>query len=192
MNAIRELHSEHELIGRMLEVIDHVADRISDNRPVVAMDMARILEFLDGYVGRLHTAKEQEALFPLLAESDAGLVYGVIGRLLIEHGQSRLAVAHLFQSALTLDTHDKRGADDLADTMREYSTLMRRHIALEETEAFEAGESELTPDDHIYLCAQFERLERERLGDSGQQHYLGLIEQLERSYGREEPFIYSR
>src|SRR3972149_4089442 len=72
MRAIDDLKTEHELIGRVLTILEAEVESIDRGKAPRPDMLSDALTFIPGFAARCHQGKEERPLFPALSEkSDA-------------------------------------------------------------------------------------------------------------------------
>lgn len=176
MSATTVLREEHVAILRMADVMETLAGRLGPGESVGATQLQKVDAFLDGFIG-CHQAKEEELLFPAIMGSDAPVVFGVMGRLVADHGKGRLART-VIDDALRAGV-TPGAASSLAAVLEEYAGDIRRHIALEETECFDVADRALFPEVQDSLEQGYDDIERERFGESQHVEFHAMLVSLE-------------
>jgi len=108
LSAIEMLEDEHRLIMRMVKLLPIIQQRVEEGRKLPEVLMT-IVDFFQVYTDKSHHAKEEEALFPLLAKRGVRLEGCPIGVLHNDHEQGRVlmktlrvAIQSYVEGALTL------------------------------------------------------------------------------------------
>jgi len=183
VSVTAELIAEHRIIDRMVEVIDHLAREIGAGRSVAGEELRQVLDFIENFADRCHHAKEDETLFPLLAErgvpDEKG---GPIGTMSSEHERSRALTREIAANLELYDSGDTGAAKVIADSAAAYARLLRPHLDKEEEVLFAIAEEVLTDEDTAKLVVAFAQLEEEHLGPDGKDRYIELVEELESRY----------
>jgi hemerythrin-like domain-containing protein len=162
------LMQDHKIILRALDVVQHMAARVENNKPVAPEDVETILGFLRAFEDNYHQAKEESALFPELMRTCAGNE-ARLRHMIFEHDQERSLVEGL-EDAL----HTQKGtlfvqmANSLVD-------LIRTHIHKEDTILFPTADESLSTEQDEYVCAQLNKFQI----DTG---YLADLRRLEGKY----------
>ncbi len=148
LSAIDELEAEHTVIKRLLSAMDAATPERVD-APFFARAVEVIATFADG----LHHEKEEQYLFPLLAQRGVLVKMGPIGVMLAEREQAREHVARM---------RDLIAADDVVGLCREgrsYVELMRGHILKEDMALFPMARSVLSEKDKAQLREAFDAIQ---------------------------------
>lgn len=130
MNCIDHLMADHKVILRALDVLDHMAGRVQNGKPVESEDVQKLLRFLRAFADSYHQSKEECALFPELMRTSAAN-QGPLRQMIFEHDQERSLVEGLEDALYT-----KHGMDFVYFANR-LTELIRTHIFKEDTALFE-------------------------------------------------------
>jgi CBS domain-containing protein len=178
------LRAEHELIGEVLGVVEMLTARMRVGAAVPMPPVAGAIDFFSTFVEGCHEAKEEEALFPVLA------AYGPpdgasLTALRSEHEEGRWLVGALRPRSgrLRLD-------GTALGLIEAYIALLRQHMANEDTALFPWAEGVLSPPDERRLARAFDRVEEQAVGPGGREVVLALgdaVMQACRAIGSESP-----
>lgn len=142
------LDGEHRIIEKVLTALEATA---SSDVPVSFYE--RAIDFIVHFADGCHHAKEEETLFPMLAQRGIPHEMGPIGVMLEEHRAGREYVAAMRELI--------PGGDlpALGRTARAYAALMRDHIAKEDQVLFPMGRGVLRAEDQAQAAAAFAAVE---------------------------------
>lgn len=85
MKPTDSLKEEYGAIKLMLHVIGAICSRLQSGKEVELSDLDRIVEFIRVFADSCHHGKEEELLFPAMAESGIPVEGCPIGVMLAEH-----------------------------------------------------------------------------------------------------------
>ncbi len=154
-----ELRDEHRIIERVLTVLETSAARLHAGEAVAPETLARARQIIIGFGDSCHHAKEERALFPVIAAKRAIIRRGPVQILTSEHAAGRTLMADL-----------ARGIDEMANgaggatalkAITSYTRMLRRHIEKEEGILFPLADSLLTEAETASMREQFEAVERD-------------------------------
>lgn len=121
---------------------------------------------------KCHHGEEEQVLFPLLREKPLKPPK-IIDVLLREHEKGRPFVRKI-----------KAGAEkEAAEGAREYAALLPDHI-MEENTLFKKANALLDEDEKKELFEEFEKIEREIVGEGKHEEYLEKAKELKEKLGR--------
>lgn len=165
--ASATLREEHQVILRVLEVLETLLERHRRGEPLEAEALGRCLEFFRLFADACHHAKEEDLLFPVLEDRGIPNEGGPIGVMLHEHRMARSLVARMSDELEALAAGGgggggdggKGGGDDGAGRFEavatDYLDLLRQHIAKEDQVLFPMGDGVMTAEDQQELAARF-------------------------------------
>jgi hemerythrin-like domain-containing protein len=171
MQAIDTLRREHEVIVKVLAALERAAEAArpdsargrggpgwpgsSQSAEKVHRELfLKALEFVTGFVQRLHQARE-EVLLRRLAGHE---VPAADER---EHGEIGEFAAACLRALPDAARGDPASRRMLAENAKAYVGILRSHIAREEDDLFDAATRALSEDDDREITAAFGRIERE-------------------------------
>jgi hemerythrin-like domain-containing protein len=176
------LWHEHRLIERVLDVLDQACQAVRDGSlpdPQVFLDVVQFVrDFADGW----HHAKEERQLVDLLDKYHVGRDRVPLAAMLADHEQGRRLVGMLAAAAARLAGGSQAAITDILCAGGLYTTLLRRHIDMEDRELYPQVKAALGPAAAEELTQRF-AAEEGRLGRETWQRALALIESLERRLG---------
>lgn len=173
-SAIFSLDCEHRVIERVLGALDRFAvDPILVPVPV----WARAMDFLSNFADGLHHAKEEEVLFPALAERGLPAQQGPVACMLRDHDAGR-ELRQSMASALPMLGSDPAAARTLTDRTREYVLLMRFHIQKEDTVLFPLADSLFDDPARQRISRRFGEVIEARVNGDDVSRYLAVADEL--------------
>jgi hemerythrin-like domain-containing protein len=176
--ATETLRHEHDAILRMLDATEETARQLTAGGPVEPHVLEGLLEFFRLFADRCHHGKEEDLLFPKLAEKGLPRNMGPIGVMLLEHDQGRALVKQMTHAAADYQAGRDGSAARWAEAARAYTILLREHIAKENNILFVMAERMLSAEEQQELSAQFEAVELEKMGAGTQERLHALMDQL--------------
>jgi hemerythrin-like domain-containing protein len=169
MKCTNLLIQDHKVILRALDVLEHMAERVENDKPVDAGDVMTILGVLRGFADNHHQTKEESALFPEMMKTAAHK--GALDRMIFEHDQERSLVEGLEDALRT------RKGKEFVHFARSLLGILRTHIQKEEQILFPIADEILTVEQDECVCKQLNQFEV----DTG---YLADLRRLEWTYLR--------
>ncbi len=180
MSATEELKHEHRLIERMLAILNMAVARADTGQNLPPEFLPRVIDFIGNFADRCHHGKEEENLFPALEKHGMSRQRGPIAVMLMDHEQGRAYVHGMDEARKRLDAGERSALKDALDNARNYTALLRQHIAREDNILFPMADRLLTSQEQQDLLKKFEEVERERIGVGKHEEYIKLVEDLER------------
>ena len=176
--ATQNLENDHQHILKLIEVMEAIVKitepTISHLEEVVAL----IRQFADG----LHHAKEENLLFPLMAEKGFSLQQGPVAIMLMDHEQGRTFVKGMAENIQLY----KNGATDaltlIYENMTGYCELLTNHIAKENNILFRMADNVFTSENHQSLLSQFSVIDSGSASGNAGSDYVNRINKLANQY----------
>lgn len=171
----QDLIEEHGGIMLMLNIMGKLAQRLRNKEDVDPEHLRKIIEFLQNFADRCHHGKEEGILFPELGESS------LITELLGEHKTGRDYIRGIAESFVK---YEKGNADaiHIAINAEGYIELLTQHIKKENTVLFPIADQDLSSQQQEEIEEQFERLERDVIGEGKHEEYHGWLKELSEIY----------
>jgi hemerythrin-like domain-containing protein len=174
----QDLMHEHEAILIALNVIEKMSDRVRQDKEVDSKDIKEMIRFLRVFADECHHGKEEIYLFPALEEIGVQKEGGPIGIMLAQHKKGRELVN---QIELSLE-NNSISKDAFVESASDYVNLLREHIEKENTLTFPFTDANLPESKQDELMSDFERLEKEVIGDGVHEELDALLEEFSREY----------
>ena len=183
MKSISDLAAEHAIAGRMLHVLDRIADRIEAGQAVDAgATLSAITEFFQVYCERSHYPKEERKLFPAIEAAGLREYRETIADMIRDHSQSRHLSGTMAAAGRRFATGDAAAGTEFAAAAHEYVTLMREHIDREEGVLFPLAEKSLSAEKDENFLTVFGRMDARELGPARVAAIEELMARLEAAY----------
>jgi hemerythrin-like domain-containing protein len=165
MTALDMLTAEHRAIERELDVLVDIAADLEKHAPVPLETAEALVDFLQRVADGVHHRKEEELLFPLLAERGVKPDESVIQPLLQQHESGRFHVRRMREALARLERGDRQAAFEFASYARIYAEMLRSHIQVEDEILYPAAARVLTSSDDQRLRAAFANVGRLQLSE---------------------------
>jgi hemerythrin-like domain-containing protein len=182
VKALDDLKHEHRLIERVLAVLERATQQLERGEEVSPDTLAGALTFVRGFAEGCHHAKEEHGLFPVLSAKSPAIQGGPVRVLTADHEAGRDLMRELERAIEAMRAGRAGGASQACRALRQYTHMLRRHIAKEEEILFPLSEGLLTDEDAESLDEHFERVE-EQTGAGAHKRYEALVEELESAVG---------
>ena len=154
------LKEEHDLILRGLDVLERVARRLDDGKPVARETIEKLVGFFRTFADRCHHGKEEAMLFPALEEAGLPREGGPTGVMCYEHEVGRACVRGIAAAAARM-AEDAAATGEIVQHARQFVPLLRAHIDKENDVLFVMADSILPPEDQRKLCDRYGRFTEE-------------------------------
>ena len=175
MQATMVLRDEHEGVLAMLTVVEAAAYRLRDGKSVPPDLMLNAVDFFRNFVDECHHGKEEQELFPTLAERGIPSEGGPIGVMLAEHEQGRAYIRGMKEAAERYAKGDQKAVPALVENTLGYVKLLREHIEKENTVLFMMADQVLSDTDNTRLNEAFESIEKDHMGPGVHERYHAMI-----------------
>jgi hemerythrin-like domain-containing protein len=176
-SPIEMLEAEHHFIAKVVSAAGLLADKLEAGQSVEAQVFQNIVEFMRVYADKCHHGKEEDLLFPLLAERGVPLRGCPVDALMREHAMGRALVKGLAEAAEAWQIGDASARENLIKNLRGVTELYPNHIWKEDYLLFPMSNKVLSAEDQQKLALEFEQVE-EAVGRELHQRLEQLSEQL--------------
>jgi hemerythrin-like domain-containing protein len=176
---VQDLRDEHGAIFLMLNVMKIVAKRLKDREEVKKEHLAKIVEFLSNFADKCHHGKEEGILFPEVIKDVSNLA--MVNELLGEHKAGRDYIRGIAES-LKYYNIGNPDAYHIATNMEGYIYLLTEHIKKESKSLFPIVDKQIPDNVQIMIEEQFEKLERDVIGEGKHEEYHGWLKDLKKIY----------
>jgi hemerythrin-like domain-containing protein len=150
-DPLDELMDEHRTIEQVLAALEAAAER---ELPVAFYE--RAVDFIVHFADGCHHDKEEALLFPAMEAHGVPTGGGPLGVMLHEHEVGRACVARMRQAIAAGDAAAAR------DAARDYTDLLRAHIAKEDGVLYRIARQVLPAAELASLAERFEAVEASR------------------------------
>jgi hemerythrin-like domain-containing protein len=182
VHPTEQLRQEHELVRMVARAMEREVGYIERTGTVRRVRIARMVDFSAHFTDDCHHHKEEDLLFPVLREREAG-VDAVIGTMLSEHRMGRAAVRAVDGALMDADW-DRSACETVAVNLGVYAELLRLHMAKEELVLFPLAEKLLSDHEMELLAEDFEGFESRETGRGEHERYESLARDLARGADR--------
>jgi hemerythrin-like domain-containing protein len=164
--------TEHRLIEGALDAMDRWLRTVgpgteSDHKA----ELARFVSFIRGFADAYHHGKEEDILFATMVQHGFPRQAGPIAVMLHEHDLGRSLVNTLDELAKQPSTWTEENRDTLAETVREFSALLRQHIRKEDQVLYPMADARLPAPVKDEMFRQFQAFEEQQV-QSGERQRL--------------------
>ncbi|MBI3944441.1 MAG: hemerythrin domain-containing protein [Armatimonadetes bacterium] len=181
MYATQQLRDEHEGIKVVLSVLEHLATQQERGQAVNTGHLDEIVDFLRTFADKCHHGKEEDLLFPALAQAGIPVEGGPIGMMLQEHTLGRGYIQGMVDALAQMKAGRDAGSEFARNALG-YVELLRSHIEKENQVLFAIAEHHLPEAEHVRLAAGFDQVEQERIGPGVHERYHEMIHALRDAY----------
>ena len=160
MEALDLLKQEHDVIERVLDLLQQTVTRIEAGQPVPEGFGPWSVQFFRQFADSCHHSKEEDILFPLLEQRGIPRDGGPIGVMLNEHVIGRDCVGRMDYAAGASPPDDKA----FATAANEYIPMLRQHIYKENNVLFQMARQCMSDEDAADTMEKFRAVEGEKGG----------------------------
>ncbi len=158
-NPIELLEAEHRTIAKVVSAAGLLADKLQAGQSIEAQVFQSVVEFMRLYADKCHHGKEEDLLFPLLAERGVPMRGCPVEALMHEHVMGRALVQGLANAAEAWQTRDLSAREDLIRNLRGIAALYPNHIWKEDYLLFPMSNKVLSEEDQQQLALKFAGVE---------------------------------
>ncbi len=155
MNITKALVDEHVLILKGLDFLRIARDHIEQNQLPSELFFEKAVSFFRNYADKYHHYKEEFLMFGFLARKKEGLMDLEIGSLRLQHETGRESLTKLEKSIQGYSMRNEIAITTLLGNMASFTSVLSRHIFMEDNFFFPMVEKELTSDEKEILFDQF-------------------------------------
>jgi hemerythrin-like domain-containing protein len=148
------LIEEHRGFKLMLSVLEAMALRLEQRREVAPRMVADVLDFFEKFSDR-HHAREERALFPVLALHGMNRDQTVVHALLVQHDAGRVYYGKLRSDQARMLAGEPAAADGFVSHALAYCELIREHIRIEDEYFYALADQLLTEAEQQDVVAEF-------------------------------------
>jgi len=175
----QKLKDEHQLILRMLALLEQAANRTEAGSFRDYRFYLDGVDFIRNFADRFHHAKEEDILFEALVENGMPRANSPVAAMLMEHDQGRAFVRGM-EGAATRALAGEPGQDEeIVGNARGYLELLREHISKEDEILYPLAERVLPAERRGAIVAGYRRAE-EQAAQGLEEHYRAVVEGYER------------
>ena len=182
-NPILLLEEEHNVIRRVLAVIEQETRRIDTGALPDADLLRQTIQFFAGFADGRHHGKEERFLFAVLASKKDIIRDGPVKVLSSEHESGRYFVKELREGLVQLEAGDQRATARIRRALQLYAQMLHKHIAKEEEILFLLAQVLLSDNEMEELGTEFQGAD-EKEAEGSLEKYLEIVDQLERRESR--------
>jgi hemerythrin-like domain-containing protein len=157
-------------------VLEAMAARLGRRRDVPPRMMTDVLDFFETFSDR-HHAREERALFPVLARHGVGQDQTVVHALLAQHDAGRAYCRKLRNDLARLGAADAAAAGDFVSHALGYCELIREHIRIEDEYFYNLADQLLTQAEHQDVVTEFSAPAPGPAAGADQERFLRMLDE---------------
>ncbi len=169
------LVNEHRGFKAMLSVLEAMAARIGRRGDVPPQMMADVLDFFEMFADR-HHAREERALFPVLARHGVGEDQTVVQALLAQHDAGRAYSRKLRRDQAQLLVGDGSAVDEFVSHALGYCELIREHIRIEDEYFYDLADQLLTEAEQQDMVTEFSSTAGGSAAGAEKERFLSMLD----------------
>ena len=182
MIATKQLTEEHKSIKLMLSIIEEVCKRLESGEKVDPEHLDKIVEFIRIFADKCHHAKEEDFLFPAMEKAGVPKEGGPISVMLTEHDYGREYVRGMSQAITKYKSGDAEASAEIVKNAMGYVELLTQHIYKEDNILYPIADKFLSEERQEELYEEFEKIEKERIGEGTHEKFHDLLHHLQDIY----------
>jgi len=172
------IRNEHRAIAAVVHCFEQILKEVRDDALDPPFDVFElVMRYLAEFPDRFHHPKEDDFLFPALADRDPA-VGEVIHELQQQHEDCVRKTAMLVQMLAAWKAGDADAFKAFDQAAREYIAFQWEHIRLEETQILPAAREKLTETDWEAIDAAFDENDDPIFGANPQAAFNGLFRKI--------------
>lgn len=176
--ATANLEKDHVHILKLTDVMEQIVKTKSAD----LNDITTIVELIRNFADGLHHAKEENLLFPKMAEKGFSPVQGPVAVMLNDHTMGRNFVKGILENMDKYNTGDKQAMDLIYSNMIGYVDLLRAHIAKENNILFRMADNVMSAEEQQSLLNEFKSVENSSSNKGLASYAEGKIDELTTKY----------
>lgn len=182
------LVSEHEMIERAMAVLkDCLAD--IDASAAKPTRMIRAMDFLLEFGDKIHNKKEEDHLFPMMAERGIPIQNGPLGVMLMEHRMERELLSSMIAEAKSLAAASAITRGEYRERGEQYLKIRAEHIWKENDILYAMGRRVLAEEDNAKLLASFAAIDRAVYGPDARSKFEQMLSEAEKGGAAQRKLI---
>ena len=154
--ATQNLEDDHVFILRLIDIMEAMIQQNCTNTDHLELAVNLIRKFADGF----HHAKEEKLLFPLMITKGFSDKQGPVALMLSEHELGRMYTGEMSKNIELAKQGHTTVFIKIYTTMKNYSNLLRNHIAKENNVLFRMADQVLSAVEQQNLLSDFAEAEK--------------------------------
>jgi hemerythrin-like domain-containing protein len=182
MGPIETLIEEHNAVKVLLNVLEVICGRLESNQKVDADHIRGAVHVIRNFADKAHHLKEEDLLFPVMENAGVSREKMLLEEITTEHDLGRGYVRGISDALLPYSIGDDRAGHVIRENAGKYVSLMTSHIGKEEETVFPLAESHLSQADMDRLAREFERVDRDVVGEEKHHEFERILSSLSAAY----------
>ncbi len=171
------LRNDHNLIEKVLSSMKATVSLLKDGKVIPESILLQTIDFTKNFVDVCHHGKEEETLFPALAQTGMPTKMGPIARMLLEHQITKEIASKIEESSKIYFINGN--SDELVRNIEQYIQHVTDHLYKENNRLFMMADARLQSySDQI--DKSLTETEKNKLNELGKtrEYYENIVEQL--------------
>ena len=171
------LRNDHNLIEKVLSSMKAIISLLKDGKVIPESILLQTIDFTKNFVDVCHHGKEEETLFPALAQTGMPTKMGPIARMLLEHQITKEIASKIEESSKNYITNGD--SEELVHNIEQYIQHVTDHLYKENNRLFMMADARLQSySDQI--DKSLTETEKNKLNELGKtrEYYENIVEQL--------------
>lgn len=181
MRPTEILMDEHKAILRLLDVLRKLSQNIQNGNSVSVDIMEKTVDFIRTFADKCHHAKEENVLFKFMEKRGMPRYGGPVEVMLMEHDQGRNYVSKMAEAVEEIKQGNSSASSKYAENAMNFADLLTQHIYKEDNILYPMSEQMMEDGDEKKLLEEFDKSEKERVGEGVHEKYLKLLEEMEKN-----------
>lgn len=165
MNSLSIISNEHRNLGAVLFSMEMLVDEVEAGKHPDFKAFHGLLTYIDRFLEEYHHPKEDQYLFPILAQRCPELT-AVLDERVQEHQDGQKRLVQVLKSLSAYESLGDRERAGFAGSLRRYIDFERRHAMSEEKEVLPLARAKLLPVDWAHIDTVFMKNEDPLFGDA--------------------------
>ena len=175
------LRNDHNLIEKVISSMKSTVSLLKDGKVIPESILLQTVDFTKNFVDVCHHGKEEETLFPALAQTGMPTKMGPIARMLLEHQITKEIASKIEESSKNYITNGD--SEELVHNIEQYIQHVTDHLYKENNRLFMMADARLQSySDQI--DKSLTETEKNKLNELGKtrEYYENIVEQLSKDH----------
>jgi len=177
-NATQNLENDHVQILKLIDVMVEMIKLPDAN----AEHLEEVVELIRKFADGLHHAKEENLLFPLMAEKGFSMQQGPVAVMLMDHEEGRRFVRRISENIQLYKDGQLSALNQVYTNMKGYADLLTSHIGKENNILFRMADNVFSSEDNQSLLAEFSSIDKGNGTNTTSNEYVNRIQILANQY----------
>lgn len=172
------LMTEHRVIEQVMNCLEKITVEAQGQKKLDAESARQAIDFFKTFADNCHHGKEENLLFVRMEAKGFSRNSGPTGVMLYEHEEGRKFIRGMAETVDAAGRGDGAALERFTQNARGYIGLLRQHIQKEDHCLFAMANQVLGDADQQALLEDFNRVEKEHMGEGTHEKYLALANAL--------------